>query len=123
MHALDHYPMPSPAAIKQALQQLAHFYAQATSTVCHQQEPIVFYAAGRNIHALDPYRMPSQAALERGSAAARGILKAHRDANAGSYPETVAVRSASDAGILLLRSGPCASCWYEVSPLLLLVVA
>lgn len=48
-------------------------------------------AAGRNIHALDPYRMPSQAALERGRAAAEGILKAHRDANNGAYPETVAV--------------------------------
>ena len=47
--------------------------------------------SGRNIHALDPYRMPSQAALERGRAAAEGILKAHRDANAGAYPETVAV--------------------------------
>ena len=48
-------------------------------------------AAGRNIHALDPYRMPSAAALERGAAAARGILKAHRAANDGTYPETVAV--------------------------------
>jgi len=47
--------------------------------------------AGRNIHALDPYRMPSQAALERGAAAAKGILKAHRDANHGTYPQTVAV--------------------------------
>lgn len=47
--------------------------------------------AGRNIHALDPYRMPSQAALERGAAAGQGILKAHRDANNGTYPETVAV--------------------------------
>ncbi|KAL3147924.1 Magnesium chelatase, variant 2 [Trebouxia sp. C0010 RCD-2024] len=46
---------------------------------------------GRNIHALDPYRMPSQAALERGAAAAQAILKAHRDANNGTYPETVAV--------------------------------
>ncbi len=46
---------------------------------------------GRNIHALDPYRMPSQAALERGAAAAKGILKAHRDANHGTYPQTVAV--------------------------------
>ncbi len=46
---------------------------------------------GRNIHALDPYRMPSQAALERGAAAAKGILKAHTDANQGTYPQTVAV--------------------------------
>lgn len=35
--------------------------------------------------------MPSQAALERGAAAAKGILKAHRQANNGTYPETVAV--------------------------------
>ena len=46
---------------------------------------------GRNIHALDPYRMPSQAALEHGAAAGKGILKAHRDANHGTYPQTVAV--------------------------------
>eukprot|EP00873_Tetraselmis_striata_P036146 jgi/Tetstr1/456410/TSEL_043144.t1 len=46
---------------------------------------------GRNIHALDPYRMPSTAALQRGTAAAMGILDAHREANAGAYPETVAV--------------------------------
>ncbi|EIE25813.1 hydrogenobyrinic acid a,c-diamide cobaltochelatase, partial [Coccomyxa subellipsoidea C-169] len=46
---------------------------------------------GRNIHALDPYRMPSQAALERGSAVARDILEAHREANNGTWPETVAV--------------------------------
>ena len=48
-------------------------------------------AAGRNIHALDPYRMPSQAALERGSAVAQGIIDSHKQANAGAYPETVAV--------------------------------
>jgi len=35
--------------------------------------------------------MPSQAALERGAAAGKGILKAHRDANHGTYPQTVAV--------------------------------
>ena len=35
--------------------------------------------------------MPSQAALERGAAAGQGILRAHRDANRGTYPETVAV--------------------------------
>lgn len=46
---------------------------------------------GRNIHALDPYRMPSQAAMERGSQAAEAILSAHRAANNGDYPETVAV--------------------------------
>lgn len=45
--------------------------------------------AGRNIHALDPYRMPSIAALERGMDAGRQIVQAHRDANSGSYPETV----------------------------------
>ena len=47
--------------------------------------------AGRNIHALDPYRMPSQAALERGNAVGAAILQAHRDANGGAWPETVAV--------------------------------
>ncbi len=36
--------------------------------------------------------MPSQAALERGSAVARDILEAHREANNGTWPETVAVR-------------------------------
>lgn len=41
---------------------------------------------GRNIHALDPYRMPSTAALQRGTAAAMGILDAHREANAGTLP-------------------------------------
>ena len=35
--------------------------------------------------------MPSQAALERGAEAAKAILTAHRDANGGTYPETVAV--------------------------------
>lgn len=46
---------------------------------------------GRNIHALDPYRMPSPAAMERGAAAANAILDAHRAANDGAWPETVAV--------------------------------
>ncbi|GBF96914.1 protoporphyrin IX magnesium chelatase [Raphidocelis subcapitata] len=46
---------------------------------------------GRNIHALDPYRMPGLAATERGAAAAEAILKAHREANGGAYPETVAI--------------------------------
>ena len=36
--------------------------------------------------------MPSQAALERGSRVAAAILQAHRDANGGAWPETVAVR-------------------------------
>lgn len=47
--------------------------------------------AGRNIHALDPYRMPSPAALQRGAAAGEAILEAHRAANGGAWPETVAV--------------------------------
>jgi len=46
---------------------------------------------GRNIHALDPYRMPSAAAMERGAQAAQAILDAHREANSGAYPETVAI--------------------------------
>ena len=58
-------------------------------SVCDKGSPLV--AAGRNIHALDPYRMPSQAALERGSAVAQGIIDSHMQANAGAYPETVAV--------------------------------
>lgn len=47
--------------------------------------------AGRNIHALDPYRMPSASAEARGAAAGAAILDAHRTANAGALPETVAV--------------------------------
>lgn len=47
--------------------------------------------AGRNIHALDPYRMPSASAEARGAAAGAAILDAHRAANAGALPETVAV--------------------------------
>ena len=46
---------------------------------------------GRNIHALDPYRMPSAGAWIRGQKAAEEILRQHREANDGSYPETVAV--------------------------------
>ncbi|GAB4822001.1 hypothetical protein N2152v2_009047 [Parachlorella kessleri] len=46
---------------------------------------------GRNIHALDPYRMPGIAALDRGTKAADAILQAHRAANGGAWPETVAV--------------------------------
>jgi cobalamin biosynthesis Mg chelatase CobN len=46
---------------------------------------------GRNIHALDPYRMPSPAAMERGAAVGAAILEAHRAANSGAWPETVAV--------------------------------
>jgi magnesium chelatase subunit H len=46
---------------------------------------------GRNIHALDPYRMPSAGAWIRGLKAAEEILRQHREANSGSYPETVAV--------------------------------
>ncbi|KAK9843478.1 hypothetical protein WJX81_004582 [Elliptochloris bilobata] len=46
---------------------------------------------GRNIHALDPYRMPSPAALARGTAVADAILDAHRAANAGAWPQTMAV--------------------------------
>ena len=47
--------------------------------------------AGRNIHALDPYRMPGPAAEARGYAAGAAVLAAHRAANGGAYPETVAV--------------------------------
>ena len=57
----------------------------------HHSHVHVWCVTGRNIHALDPYRMPGQAALERGGAAGQGILQAHRDANNGAYPETVAV--------------------------------
>lgn len=46
---------------------------------------------GRNIHALDPYRMPGAAAWARGQKAAEEILRQHREANNGEYPETVAV--------------------------------
>ena len=46
---------------------------------------------GRNIHALDPYRMPGPAAMQRGAEAAEAILVAHRAANDGAWPETVAV--------------------------------
>jgi len=46
---------------------------------------------GRNIHALDPYRMPTAGALARGATAARAVLRAHADANAGALPETVSV--------------------------------
>ncbi|KAL3906436.1 MAG: hypothetical protein SGILL_009271, partial [Bacillariaceae sp.] len=46
---------------------------------------------GRNIHALDPFRMPSAGAWIRGQKAAEEILRQHREANDGSYPETVAV--------------------------------
>eukprot|EP00892_Ulva_mutabilis_P009150 jgi/Ulvmu1/6607/UM003_0244.1 len=46
---------------------------------------------GRNIHALDPYRMPSQSAEARGASAGAAILDAHRNANGGALPETVAV--------------------------------
>ena len=59
------------------------------SGLCDKESSLA--AAGRNIHALDPYRMPSQAALERGSAVAQGIIDSHMQANAGAYPETVAV--------------------------------
>jgi magnesium chelatase subunit H len=46
---------------------------------------------GRNIHALDPYRMPSAGAWIRGQKAAEEIIRQHREANGGSYPETIAV--------------------------------
>jgi hypothetical protein len=46
---------------------------------------------GSNIHALDPYRIPSDTALLRGRIAAEKIIGAHRKANGGAYPETVAV--------------------------------
>lgn len=50
-----------------------------------------FPSIGRNIHALDPYRMPGPAAEARGAAAAQAVIDAHRAANAGAYPETVAI--------------------------------
>ena len=46
---------------------------------------------GRNIYALDPYRVPSTLAMIRGKEAVEQILAGHRKANAGSFPETVAV--------------------------------
>jgi len=46
---------------------------------------------GRNIHALDPYRMPSAGAWLKGQRAAEEIIRQHRAANDGAYPETVAV--------------------------------
>lgn len=46
---------------------------------------------GRNIYSLDPYRIPSPVALLRGKQAADQVLDAHRKANKGQYPETVAV--------------------------------
>jgi magnesium chelatase subunit H len=46
---------------------------------------------GRNIHALDPYRMPSAGAWARGQRISRELIRQHQDANAGQYPETVAV--------------------------------
>jgi magnesium chelatase subunit H len=46
---------------------------------------------GRNIHALDPYRMPSAGAWARGQRISRELIRQHQDANAGHYPETVAV--------------------------------
>lgn len=46
---------------------------------------------GRNTHALDPYRMPSPGAWARGQRAAQEIIRQHRQANNGNYPETVAV--------------------------------
>lgn len=46
---------------------------------------------GRNTHALDPYRMPSPGAWSRGQRAAQEIIRQHREANGGNYPETVAV--------------------------------
>jgi hypothetical protein len=61
--------------------------AEAIAWCC----PAGVLPTGRNIHALDPYRMPSPAAMERGAAAANAILDAHRAANDGAWPETVAV--------------------------------
>lgn len=46
---------------------------------------------GSNIHALDPYRLPSEAAFVTGRAIANRVIETHRAANAGEYPETVAV--------------------------------
>ena len=71
--------------------------ASEPSPTPHRQSPFTnpsgpgVLPTGRNIHALDPYRMPSAAALARGSAAADAILAAHRAANDGAWPETVAV--------------------------------
>ena len=54
--------------------------------------------------------MPSQAALERGAAVGQGILQAHRHANSGTYPETVAV-SAPPVMLLVFLHAFTAS-WY-----------
>ena len=55
------------------------------------RDGLAILPTGRNIHALDPYRLPSSVALARGQKAAELILKSHREANGGKYPETVAV--------------------------------
>ena len=46
---------------------------------------------GSNIHALDPYRLPSPSAYLTGRAIAERVIEAHRNANDGNYPETIAV--------------------------------
>ena len=57
--------------------------------------------------------MPSQAALERGSAVAQGIIDSHKQANAGAYPETVAVRAAAALQRFMLyeRAAVCMPMW------------
>ncbi len=50
--------------------------------------------------------MPSQAALERGSQVAAAILQAHRDANGGAWPETVAVGDLSHEKLFHISQGP-----------------
>lgn len=46
---------------------------------------------GCNIHALDPYRLPSTTAFITGRQIAESVIKQHREANGGAFPETVAV--------------------------------
>ena len=56
-----------------------------------KRDGISVLPTGRNIHALDPYRMPSAGAWAKGQRAVDEIIRQHRNANSGDYPETVAV--------------------------------
>ncbi|MCG2829145.1 cobaltochelatase subunit CobN [Methanothermobacter sp. K4] len=58
------------------------------------RSPIINLAAlptGRNMYTFDPSSIPDPAAVVMGSRAAEEMLKRHRDANGGRYPQTVAV--------------------------------
>jgi len=62
---------------------------------------------GRNIHALDPYRMPSAGAWARGQRAAKEIIRQHREANNGKYPETCAVTLWGLVSSISINHMPC----------------